>query len=190
MKDVAIVGGGIAGLAAGWWLRHRDIALLESGARVGGRVRSERRGPYWLNWGGHVYAGGESATARLLADTGVESVAVPGSLAGLSMNGKLLLKGRVETYPFRIPMSWESRGAMVTAGMKVRLAVERYAQLVGRRPGESEASRQQRVYDFMNDRSFADFVGSLPPDAEALFAPTVTRSSAELDQISAGAGIG
>ena len=190
MKDVAIVGGGIAGLAAGWWLRHRDIALLESGARVGGRVRSERRGPYWLNWGGHVYAGGESATARLLADTGVESVAVPGSLAGLSMNGKLLLKGRVETYPFRIPMSWESRRAMVTAGMKVRLAVERYARLVGRRPGESEASRQQRVYDFMNDRSFADFVGSLPPDAEALFAPTVTRSSAELDQISAGAGIG
>lgn len=190
MKDVAIVGGGIAGLAAGWWLRHRDIALLESGARVGGRVRSERRGPYWLNWGGHVYAGGESATARLLADTGVESVAVPGSLAGLSMNGKLLLKGRVETYPFRIPMSWESRRAMVTAGMKVRLAVERYARLVGRRPGESEASRQQRVYDFMNDRSFADFVGALPPDAEALFAPTVTRSSAELDQISAGAGIG
>ena len=190
MKDVAIVGGGIAGLAAGWWLRHRDIALLESGARVGGRVRSERRGPYWLNWGGHVYAGGESATARLLADTGVESVAVPGSLAGLSMNGKLLLKGRVETYPFRIPMSRESRRAMVTAGMKVRLAVERYARLVGRRPGESEASRQQRVYDFMNDRSFADFVGSLPPDAEALFAPTVTRSSAELDQISAGAGIG
>ena len=190
MKDVAIVGGGIAGLAAGWWLRHRDIALLESGARVGGRVRSERRGPYWLNWGGHVYAGGESATARLLADTGVESVAVPGSLAGLSMNGKLLLKGRVETYPFRIPMSWESRRAMVTAGMKVRLAVERYARLVGRRPGESQASRQQRVYDFMNDRSFADFVGSLPPDAEALFAPTVTRSSAELDQISAGAGIG
>ena len=36
------------------------------------------------------------------------------------MNGKLLLKGRVETYPFRIPMSWESRRAMVTAGMKVR----------------------------------------------------------------------
>ena len=41
-----------------------------------------------------------SPRQRLLADTGVESVAVPGSLAGLSMNGKLLLKGRVETYPF------------------------------------------------------------------------------------------
>lgn len=190
MKDVAIVGGGIAGLAAAWRLRHRDLTLLESAARAGGRIRSERRGEHWLNWGGHVYAGGDSATAWLLSDTGVDSVAVPGSLAGLSMNGKLLLRGRVESYPFRIPMSWESRRAMLTAGLKVRLAVARYARLVGRRPGESEASRQQRVYDFMNDRSFADFIGPLPPDAEALFAPTVTRSSAELDQIAAGAGVG
>ena len=61
-------------------------------------------------------------------------MAVPGSLAGLSMNGKLLLKGRVETYPFRIPMSWESRRAMVTAGMKVRLAVVAT-------PGSGAASR-------------------------------------------------
>jgi hypothetical protein len=37
------------------------------------------------------------------------------------------------------------------------------------RDGESEAGRQRRVYNFMNDRSFAGVVGSLPPDAEALF---------------------
>jgi oxygen-dependent protoporphyrinogen oxidase len=62
MKDVVIVGGGVAGLAAGWRLRHWDTVLLESGTRVGGRVRSERRGPYFMNWGGHVYAGGCSTT--------------------------------------------------------------------------------------------------------------------------------
>ena len=45
MKDVVIVGGGLAGLAAGWRLRHWDTVLLESGSRVGGRIRSERRGP-------------------------------------------------------------------------------------------------------------------------------------------------
>ena len=77
MKDVVIVGGGVAGLAAGWRLRHWDTVLLESGTRVGGRVRSERRGPYFMNWGGHVYAGGNSSTAWLLNDTGVDSVAVP-----------------------------------------------------------------------------------------------------------------
>ncbi|MFC9679834.1 flavin monoamine oxidase family protein [Streptomyces sp. NPDC056948] len=190
MKDVVIVGGGIAGLAAGWRLRHWDTLLLESEGRVGGRIRSERRGPYWLNWGGHVYAGGDSATAWLLNSTGVDSVPVPGSLAGLSMNGKLLLKGRVESYPFRIPMPMSARVGMVRAGAKVALSVARYARVVRRRQGESAARRQQRVYDFMNDRSFKDFIGDLPEDAEALFKPTVTRSAADIDQLSAGAGVG
>ena len=190
MKDVVIVGGGIAGLAAGWRLRHWDTVLLESAGRVGGRVRSERRGPYFLNWGGHVYAGGNSSTAWLLNDTGVDSVAVTGSLAGLAMNGKLLLKGRIESYPLRIPMSWSSRLGMAKAGAKVGLAVAKYAKIVGLRSGEDEASRQQRVYNFMNDRTFADFIGDLPEDVEALFKPTVTRSAADLDEISAGAGVG
>ncbi|MFC5218195.1 flavin monoamine oxidase family protein [Streptomyces coerulescens] len=190
MKDVVIVGGGIAGLSAGWRLRHWDTLLLESEGRVGGRIRSERRGPYWLNWGGHVYAGGNSATSWLLDNTGVDSVAVPGSLAGLSMNGKLLLKGRVESYPFRIPMPMSARVGMVRAGAKVALHVARYARIVQRRRGETEAQRQQRIYDFMNDRSFKDLIGDLPEDAEALFKPTVTRSAADIDQLAAGAGVG
>lgn len=190
MKDVVIVGGGIAGLSAAWRLRHWDMVLLESEARVGGRVRSERRGPYFLNWGGHVYAGGNSSTSWLLNDTGVDSVAVPGSLSGLAMNGKLLLKGRIESYPFRIPMPWSSRVGIMKTGAKVGLAVAKYAKIVGLREGEDEATRQQRVYNFMNDRSFADYVGALPQDVEALFRPTVTRSAADLDEISAGAGVG
>jgi hypothetical protein len=80
--------------------------------------------------------------------------------------------------------------AIPPVGAKVSLAVARYARIVGRRPGENEASRQQRVYSFMNDRSFADYIGDLPEDVEALFKPTVTRSSADLDEISAGAGVG
>ena len=70
MKDVVVVGGGLAGLAAGWRLRHWDTVLLESGSRVGGRIRSERRGRYWLNWGGHVFAGPGSSTDALLTEVG------------------------------------------------------------------------------------------------------------------------
>ena len=143
-----------------------------------------------MNWGGHVYAGGNSSTAWLLNDTGIDSVAVPGSLTGLAKNGNLLLKGRLETYPFRIPMPTSSRIGVVKTSAKVALAVAQYAKIVGLRPGEDEASRQQRVYNFMNDRSFADYVGHLPEDVEALFTPTVTRSAGDLDQISAGAGVG
>ncbi|GAB2450624.1 NAD(P)/FAD-dependent oxidoreductase [Nocardioides hungaricus] len=189
--DVVIVGAGIAGLAAGWRLRRHDVVVLEAAHRVGGRVRSERRGPYWLNWGGHVFDGSPaSATQRLLRETGFPSRPVPGSLAALSMNGRLLLSGRVETLPFRVPMSWRDRASLVRAGAKVRLAVARYARLAKRRPGEDEAARQQRIYEFMNDRSFSDFIGELPEDAEALFKPTVTRSSAEMHEIAAGAGVG
>jgi oxygen-dependent protoporphyrinogen oxidase len=190
MKDVIIVGGGLAGLAAGWRLRHWDTVLLESGNRVGGRIRSERRGQYWLNWGGHVFAGPGSSTDALLTETGVTAAQVPGSLAGLSMNGKLLLKGRIETYPFRIPMSTSARLALLKTGIKVGRKVVRYASIVRQRPGEHPSVRQQRIYDFENGRSFRDFVGDLPEDAEALFRPTVTRSAADPHEISAGAGIG
>ena len=190
MKDVVIVGGGLAGLAAAWRLRHWETVLLESGSRVGGRIRSERRGRYWLNWGGHVFAGPGSATDALLSEAGITAAQVPGALAALSMNGKLLLKGPMPTYPFRIPMSMSSRFALVKAGIKVGAQVLRYASMVSQRPGEDPAVRQQRVYDFANDRSFSDFVGDLPEDAKALFYPTVTRSAADAHEISAGAGIG
>jgi oxygen-dependent protoporphyrinogen oxidase len=82
MKDVVVVGGGIAGLSAAWRLRHRDILLLESRDRVGGRIRSERRGQYWLNWGAHVYAGTGSSTGWLLEDAGVDVTPILGSLSG------------------------------------------------------------------------------------------------------------
>src|SRR5258705_5612794 len=92
MRDVVIVGGGIAGLAAGWRLRHWDTVLLESAGRVGGRVRSERRGPYFLDWGGDVHTGGNSSTAWLLNDTRVHLVAVPRFLAGPAVNSKIFLE--------------------------------------------------------------------------------------------------
>jgi oxygen-dependent protoporphyrinogen oxidase len=190
MKDVVIVGGGLAGLAAGWRLRHWDTVLLEADQRVGGRIRSERRGQYWLNWGGHVFAGPGTSTDALLNEVGVTAVAVPGSLKGLSMNGKFIRSGRIETYPFRIPMPQAARVAVATTGLKVGRGVLKYARVVRQRPGESGAVRQQRIYDFENDRSFKDFIGDLPEDAAALFKTTVTRSGGDMEEISAGAGIG
>ena len=51
IRDVVIVGAGIAGLAAAWDLRNRDVLVLEADDRIGGRIRSEARDPYWLNLG-------------------------------------------------------------------------------------------------------------------------------------------
>lgn len=188
--DVVVVGGGIAGLSSAWRLRDRDILLLEAATRVGGRICSERRGNYWLNWGAHVFAGPGSATGQLLDEVGVTAEPVPGELAALAMNGHLLTNGRVETYPFRIPMAWRDRIAVVRAGTKVRLAVRRYGNVAEARPQDGPGELQQRVYDFLGDQTFAQYVGKLPADADAMLRPTVTRSAGSPEQVSAGAGVG
>lgn len=188
--EAVVVGAGIAGLACAWSLRGRDILLLEADARLGGRICSEPRGRYWLNWGAHVFAGPESATGRLMQELGVRTEPVPGELAALAMNGRLLTDGRVETYPFRVPLAWGDRLAVLRAGLKVRRAVRRYGQIAEARPGDAPGERQQRVYDFLGEQTFTQFTGSLPADADAMFRPTVTRSAGTPDQISAGAGVG
>jgi len=188
--DAVVVGGGIAGLTAAWELRDRNVLLLETSDRVGGRIRSERRGDVWLNFGAHVFGGPGSASDRLLTEAGVTAVSVPGRLAAVSLNGKTVASGGIETFPFRLPMSMGSRFALVRTGIRLRLAVRRYAQIAEPVPGEDPAERQLRMLRFMDDRSFTAFSGALPEDVDLLFRSTLTRSSGEPEELAAGYGIG
>jgi len=188
--EVIVVGGGIAGLTAAHALRDRDVVLFEAEARVGGRIRSEPRGDVWLNLGAHVFGGPASDTGRLFAEVGIPTAPVPGRLAAVSLNGKLVASGPVESFPFRLPMPWRSRLALVRTGIELRLAVRRYAAIAAPRPGEDPADRQRRMLEFMDDRSFAEFTGALPEDVELLFRSTLTRSSGEPEQLAAGYGVG
>ena len=65
-----------------------------------------------------------------------------------------------------------------------------YTRASRRLPGESPADVRRRVLAYGDDRTFADWLGPLPGDAAALFRATVTRSTAELDEISFGHGAG
>ena len=189
-RDAVVVGAGIAGLAAAWALRDRDVLVLEAADRVGGRVRSEPRGPYWLNLGAHVFSGPGSATWRLAEEVGVELARVPGQLVALELNGKIVAGGRPELYPFRLPLRLGERLALMRAGLRLKRAVRGYERLAQARPGETAAETRARVLAYGDDRTFADWLGPVPGDAAALFRATVTRSTAELEEISFGHGAG
>jgi oxygen-dependent protoporphyrinogen oxidase len=176
-RDVVIVGGGIAGLSAAWRLRHRDVLLLEAGDRLGGRMRSDPCGEYWLNYGAHLFPGPGSLVDRMARECGLETVPVTGGMMGLAVGSTLLDHGRVETYPFRLPLSVRDRIAFVRAGVKIQRAVARYHRL-------------ERRYDFEDDRTFGEFLGPLPPAVHELFSCAAHRATAGLDELSAGCGIG
>src|SRR5918992_5666152 len=176
-RDVVIIGGGIAGLAAAWRLRHRDVLLLEAGDRLGGRMRSDPCGEYWLANGAHLFPGPGSLVDRMVRECGLEAVPVTGSMMGLAAGSKLLTRGRVETYPFRLPMSVRDRIAFARAGLKVQRAVARYHRLECR-------------HDFEDHRTFGEFLGQLPPAVHEIFSCAAHRATAELDELSAGCGIG
>jgi oxygen-dependent protoporphyrinogen oxidase len=176
-RDVVIVGGGIAGLSAAWRLRHRDVLLLEAGDRLGGRIRSDPRGEYWLNYGAHLLPGPGSLVDGMARECGLETVPITGSMMGLAVGSTLLNNGRVETYPFRLPLRLGDRIAFAKAGVKVQRAVTRYRRL-GQR------------YDFEDDRTFAEFLGPLPSSVHAIFSCAAHRATAELSELSAGCGIG
>ena len=140
-RDVVIVGGGIAGLSAAWRLRHRDVLLLEAGDRLGGRMRSDPCGDYWLNYGAHLFPAPGSLVDSMARECALETVPVTGGMMGLAVGSTILEGGRVESYPFRLPLSVRERIAFAKAGLKVQLAVRRY-------------HRAENRYEFENDRTF------------------------------------
>jgi protoporphyrinogen/coproporphyrinogen III oxidase len=189
-RDAIVVGAGVAGLAAAWDLRDRDVLVLEAEDRLGGRIRSEPRGAYWLNLGAHVFSGPGSATWRLADEVGVELRKVPGELVAVELNGKIIAGGRPELYPFRLPLPLRDRAALIRAGLRLKRAVAGYERAAERRNGEPLADTRRRVLAYGDDRTFADWLGPLSGDAAALFRATVTRSTAELDEIAFGHGAG
>src|SRR5918997_3974165 len=98
-------------------------------------------------------------------------------MMGLAAGSKLLTRGRVETYPFRLPLSVRDRIAFAKAGLKLQRAVARYHRL------------DQR-HEFEDHRTFGEFLGPSPPAVHEIFSCAAHRATAELDQLSAGCGIG
>ena len=75
MKSVAIIGAGITGLTAAFYLERAGIpvTVYESGGRVGGAIRSLRQDGYLAEFGPNTILQTSPKIARLVRDAGLES---------------------------------------------------------------------------------------------------------------------
>ncbi len=97
---VAVVGGGVAGLAAAWRLRDRlgdaaRITVWDSGERAGGKLRTGVVGGLAVEWGADAFVmrdpahGGDSAAVALVRRLGLELVHPEPAPPALLVDGAL-----------------------------------------------------------------------------------------------------
>jgi len=140
---VAIVGGGIAGLALAHGLRARDVEVqvFEATPRAGGNIHSEQRDGFLCEWGPNGFLDNEPATLRL-----VEAVGLSGAIARADDAARVrwvLRKGRLRRLP-ATPDGFMASDVLSTRG-KLRVLLEPLQP--ARRGGEVES-----VYDFARRR--------------------------------------
>ena len=191
MRDAVVIGGGIAGLAAAWDLRNRDVVVLE-GTGAARRPHPQRAARPVLAEPRRARlqrAGLGDRPARRRRRRRVRAGARPPRRARAQRPPARRRPARaVPAAPAAAARPSASRSR--APGARLRVAVARYERVAKPRPGESPAETRRRLLAHGDDRTFSDWLGELPGDADLMFRATVTRSTAEPEEITAGAGTG
>jgi len=188
-RDVVIVGGGPSGLSAAWQLRDLDITVLEGRSRLGGRLKSQPRGDYWLNYGGHLFPGAGSNMHQLTRELGLEVIEIPGLKTAMTFAGRVYKKKHIEAYPFVLPMTARERVDLVRVGTKLMTTVHWWQRVTKQRTGEPESARRERVAAFKAGETFRDLLGRPSRRVDEIFQAAARRAAAEPEDQSAGAGV-
>ena len=112
-SETLILGGGLAGLAAGWALTQagRRVQVLEGGSTVGGLARTIARDGFRFDLGGHRFLTSDARVERLVRDLlGAELVTVPRA-------SRIYLRGEWVEYPLK------PRSALFGLGLRASAAI-------------------------------------------------------------------
>jgi protoporphyrinogen/coproporphyrinogen III oxidase len=147
MKKVVVIGGGMSGLAAAWWL-HRsgtDVTVLESEGRPGGTIRTQREGEWLIETGPNSALETTPLFRTMFSELGILDLFLyPDSSAERRY---ILRNGRLHALPMSPPAFLRSR-LWSTSG-KLRLLKEPF---IGR------ATREESVAEFVERRLGREFL--------------------------------
>ncbi len=153
MTRVAIIGGGVSGLSAAYYLEQQapaeaEIALFEQSPRLGGVIRSEREGDFCFEHGPDSFLSQKTIALEL-----VEQLGLTGRLVNSNVRDVYVVRGgRLVPFPagfqFFVPSRWLPLAVTPLLGWRAKLAVLR------------ELFRQHTPEAQTSDLSVADFVRS------------------------------
>ncbi len=149
--DVAVIGGGIAGLAAAYELQRRGLRarVLEAGARAGGVIVTTRRDGWVVDGGPDSMLVQKPAAVALCRELGIADRLVSTlqpRTAYVMRDGRLhpIVEGSFLGFPVRAGAL--VRSSLFTAGGKLRMACEPFIPRAGGDEDESIASFVRRRF--------------------------------------------
>jgi len=171
--DVVIIGAGLAGLTAAYHLRDRDIVVLESSDRVGGRTLSDVHGAYWYNLGAQFVW--DPRTIELCRALGLEVLGGEGAQSAVFVNGRLAVAGDPYRLLMKMAMSWRDK-------TNFALTIARLRRL---------AAKTRGLDPELDARSLADVMGRVSPATESILEMATTSGTGlSTEEVSGAVGLG
>jgi monoamine oxidase len=124
--DVAVIGGGIAGLTAAAELPDLNVVVLEADNRAGGRIKSARRGDYFLNLGAQ-FAEGEGAFIETIERFQIQRGSLVGSHTGLAWGGRTVPTDNPAQMLLKTRLSVMGRIGLARLGLRIGNAYRKAA---------------------------------------------------------------
>ena len=128
---LVVIGGGVSGLATAFRIHERfalhkrplELSVLEAADRAGGKIRTELREGYRIEWGPNGFLDGKPDTLELCRDLGIEGALLPSSEA--ARKRYVFSCGELHQVP-ESPVSF-FRSPLLTLGGRLRVLKEAWA---------------------------------------------------------------
>jgi protoporphyrinogen/coproporphyrinogen III oxidase len=172
--EVVVLGAGLAGMTAAHQLAGRDLVILETLDRVGGRTLSGEHGEYWYNLGAQFVW--DRRTLALCRELGVDALDADGARAAAVMRGRLVEAPNPQLLFLKLPLGLGERWDLARTIAKLNAMATRMPQL-----DRSE----------VDSKSLSDLMGDVKPITKEVL-DIVTESGCGLDteEVSGWIGLG